>query len=80
MYEPAIAQEIVRRAVAEAQRQAAPRIAAFHVKLGPVEFATARSLSFCIREAAQGTIAEGAHVHVRGVKRGGIVLESVETA
>ncbi|MDP3063611.1 MAG: hydrogenase maturation nickel metallochaperone HypA [Chloroflexota bacterium] len=78
MHELAIAQEIVKRAVAEAQRQGAARVTAFHVKLGPVGFATAANLSFCIQAASQGTIAEGARVHVRDVKKGGIALESID--
>ncbi len=78
MHELAIAQEIVKRAVSEAERQGAPRVTAFHVKLGPVGFATAHNLTFCIRAAAQGTIAQGARVHVRAVKKGGIVLESID--
>ena len=78
MHELAIAQEIVKRAVAEAQRQGAARVTAFHVKLGPVGFATSANLSFCIRAASQGTIAEGARVHVRDVKKGGIALKSID--
>jgi Zn finger protein HypA/HybF involved in hydrogenase expression len=78
MHELAIAQEIVKRAVAEAQRQGAPRVTALHVKLGPVGFATADNLSFCIQAAAQGTIAQDARVHVHVAKQGGIVLESID--
>ena len=78
MHELAIAQEIVKRAVAEAQRQGAARVAAFHVRLGPVGFATADDLTFCIQAASQGTIAEAARVHVRDVKKGGIILESID--
>jgi len=78
MHELAIAQEIVKRGVAEAERQGAPRVTAFHVKLGPVGFATADNLRFCIQAAAHGTIAQDAQVHVRNVKKGGIVLQSVD--
>lgn len=78
MHELAIAQEIVRRAVAEAQRRNAVRVKALHVRLGPVGFATSENLSFCITAACKGTIAEGARVDVRNATRGGIVLTSVE--
>ena len=78
MHELAIAEEIVKRAVAEARRQGAARVTALHVKLGPVGFATAANLSFCIRAPSQGTIAKGARVHVRDVKKGGIALKSID--
>ena len=78
MHELAIAQEIVKRAVAEAQRQGAERVTAFHVKLGPVGFATAEDLTFCIQAASQGTMAGGARVRVKESKKGGIVLESID--
>lgn len=78
MHELAIAQDIVKRAVAEARRQGAARITAFHVNLGPTGFATAENISFCIQTASQGTIAEGARVNVTEVPRGGIALDGID--
>ena len=78
MHELAIAQDIVKQAVEEAQRRDLGQIKALHVRLGPAGFATKEALTFCLQASCDGTIADKAQVHVREVDSGGIVLEGFD--
>ena len=78
MHALAIAQEIVRQSVNAAEREGPVQIRAFHIKLGPLDFVSRDELEFCIQAAAQGTIAEGAAVHIREVEKGKIEVEGVD--
>ena len=78
MHALGIAQEIVRQSVNAAEREGPAQIKAFHIKLGPLDFVSRDELEFCIQAAAQGTIAEGAAVHIREVEKGRIEVEGVD--
>ena len=78
MHEYAVAQDIVRSAVAEALCQQEIQIAALHIKLGPEGLTSREALAFSIQAACQGTIAEGADVRITEAQEEGVVLESIE--
>jgi len=78
MHEYAIAQDIVKRAVAEAIRHGATKVTTLHVKLGTPGSADPGALVFAVEAASQSTMAEGARVHITEAPEAGIVLESIE--
>jgi hydrogenase nickel incorporation protein HypA/HybF len=64
MHEFAIAQSILDRALAEAEKHEAKRIYTLGVKLGKASHITPDSLEFCFKAVAKGTIAEEAKVEI----------------
>jgi len=64
MHEFAIAQSILERALAEAEKNEAKRICVLGVKLGKDSHITPDSLEFCLKAVAKGTIAEEAKIEI----------------
>jgi hydrogenase nickel incorporation protein HypA/HybF len=64
VHEFAIAQSILERALAEAEKHEAKKICTLGVRLGKASHITPDSLEFCFKAVAKGTIAEGAKVEV----------------
>jgi len=64
MHEFAIAQNILERALAEAEKNEGKKILAVGVKLGKASHITPDSLELCFKAVAKGTIAEEAKVEV----------------
>ena len=77
MHEYGIARDIVRQAVAEAERCGAERIVTLHLKVG-LDVVDLAALSFGIQAAAHGTVAEGVAVDITNKGGPGIVLASME--
>ena len=65
MHSLAMAQDILRAALTEAQKHDAKRIKAIGVRIGNETFMESDSLQFCLEAAAKGTIAEGARIDIR---------------
>ena len=64
MHSLAMAEDILKAALSEAERREAKHIKAISVKMGDRHFMEADSLQFCLEAAAKGTIAEGAQIDV----------------
>ena len=78
MHELALAQDIVRQVKDEALRLGTGKVTALHVKLGPRAFTTEESLAFCLKASSEGTVVEGAQVHITEVEQGGVVLDAID--
>lgn len=78
MHEYGIARDIVRQAVAEAQKCGATRINTLRLVLGSLEYVDQETLAFGIQAAACDTIAEGAELEITKADGKGIVLEQIE--
>lgn len=76
MHELAIAKDIVRRALVEAEH--APSVTAIHIALGPDGEYNRDALSFSLTVAAQGTPMEGALILISESHAGGVVLNGVD--
>lgn len=64
MHSLAMAQDILRAAVSEAEKHNAKHVKAISVKIGDGHFAESDSLLFCLEATAKGTIAEGAQIEI----------------
>lgn len=64
MHSLAMAENIFRAALNEAENQGGKRIKAINVKIAEENFTESDSLQFCLEELARGTIAEGASVKI----------------
>ena len=64
MHNLAMAQDILKAVLIEAEKHNAKQIKAISVKMGDGHFAESDSLQFCLEAAAKGTIAEGAEIDI----------------
>ena len=64
MHEFAIAQNLLERALAEAEKNEGKKILAVGVRLGKASHLTPDSIEFCFKAVAKGSIAEDAKVDV----------------
>jgi len=78
MHELYAAQSILERALEEAAKQAASRVAVIYVKLGPGGHIARERLEFCLQAAAKGTIAEDARVQVESGEGEGVYLTDLD--
>jgi len=64
MHEFSIAESILQRALAEAEKHQAKRICALGIKVGKASHIERESLELCLRAVAKGTIAENARTEI----------------
>lgn len=67
MHSLAMAQDILKAALTEAEKHDAKQVKVINVKMGDDHFTESDSLQFCLEAAAKGTIAEGARVEIKFV-------------
>ena len=65
MHEFSIAEDILEKALTEAEKYEVKRICALGVKLGKASHIEPDSLEFCLRAVAKGTIAEKASIEIK---------------
>jgi len=63
MHEPGIAERIVAVALERAREVDAARITDLHLEIGEDSGATQEAVAFHVKEAARGTLVEGARLH-----------------
>lgn len=69
MHELSTAQDILERALTEAQSRGARRLGALHLKVGRKSYVEPNSLGFWLEALAEGTMAEGMKVDIKPVAR-----------
>lgn len=65
MHSLAMAQDILKAVLYEAEKHNAKQIKAISVKIGDRYFTESDSLQFCLEAAAKGTIADGAQIEIK---------------
>ena len=78
MHSLSLAQDILRAALAEAEKHDAKRIKTIGVTIGDETFSESDSLQFCLETVAKGTIAEGARIQVELAGTGGLSKFTME--
>jgi len=78
MHSLAMAENIFKAALDEAENHGSKSIKAINVKIAEENFTESDSLLFCLQEMARGTVAEGAHIKVELVDTGEYSLVTLE--
>lgn len=78
MHSLAMAENIFKAVLNEAENQGSKRIKAINVKITEENSAESESLHFCLEEMARGTLAEGADIKIELVGRGESFLVTLE--
>jgi hydrogenase nickel incorporation protein HypA/HybF len=84
MHERALMERVVRQVLAIAAAEAATRVTAVRVRLGALSHMTPEHFADHFREAAKGTIAEGARIRaildtdIHAPHAQGVLVESIE--
>ncbi len=71
-------QDILEKALIEAEKHEGKCICALGVKLGKASHIEPDSLEFCLRAVAGGTIAEKARIEIKPLEGSEVFLESLE--
>jgi hydrogenase nickel incorporation protein HypA/HybF len=69
MHDLAMAQDILKTVLTEAERGDTKRIKAINIRMVDDHFHSSDSIQFCLKMATEGTIAEGAHIEIDCVER-----------